>query len=169
MLEIGIGTGLNLPFYDRSKVQELVGVDPAAQMHPRAIRRSKCACIPVDMKTISAERLPFESASFDCVVCTYTLCTVTDPVAVLLEIRRVLRPNGKLLLAEHGLAPDPAVARWQFRLEPYWSKIAGGCHLTRDVSKLLEEAGFTTATIDSAYVTRPKAMTYTYWGEAMLL
>ena len=165
ILEVGIGTGLNLSFYDKSRVSTLVGVDPAEQLHRLARRRSKRAGLPVDIRSLAAEKLPLESASFDCVVCTYTLCTVSDPLAALSEMRRVLRPGGTLLFAEHGIAPDANVARWQARIEPVWKRIGGGCHLTRDVPHLLREAGFA-ATIESAYITRPKVLAYNFWGEA---
>ncbi len=165
VLEVGIGTGLNLRFYDRSKVHTLVGVDPSEQMHALARRRSEAARLPVDLRPLAAERLPLESASFDCVVCTYTLCSVADPAASLAEMRRVLKPSGKLLFAEHGLAPDDAVQKWQRRLEPTWRRMAGGCHLTRDVPSLLKEAGFA-AKLDAAYVAWPKSLAYNVWGEA---
>lgn len=166
VLEVGIGTGLNLAFYDRSKLERLVGIDPAEQMHALAQRRSRRADMPVQLVTLSAEHLPLESASFDCVVCTYTLCSIPDPLAALREMRRVLKPGGKLLYAEHGLAPDTAVARHQARLEPYWSKIAGGCHLTRNVPLLLQQAGFHVQG-ESAYIAWPRSLSYNYWGEAL--
>ncbi|MDE2607794.1 MAG: class I SAM-dependent methyltransferase [Burkholderiales bacterium] len=165
VLEVGIGTGLNLRFYDRQRVQALVGVDPAQQMHRLAQRRSRAAGIAVDLRPLSADRLPFEAGSFDTVVCTYTLCTVPDPQAALAEMRRVLRPGGTLLFAEHGLAPDAAVARWQHRLEPLWARLAGGCHLTRDVPFLLREAGFA-ATVEAGYVAWPRFAGYNFWGAA---
>lgn len=165
VLEIGIGTGLNLAFYDRAKVTELVAVDPAQQMHRLARRRSERAGLPVQLMALSAERLPLESASFDCVVCTYTLCSVQDPVGALAEMRRVLRPGGTLLFSEHGLAPDASVERWQRRIEPWWPRIAGGCHLMRDVPLLLREAGFR-AEVDTAYIARPRALSFNYWGQA---
>jgi len=165
VLEVGIGTGLNLAFYDRTKIGHLVGVDPAAQMHALAQRRSARAGLPVELVTLSAERLPLESGSFDCVVCTYTLCSIPDPLAALREMRRVLKSGGKLLYAEHGLAPDAAVARHQARIEPLWSKMAGGCHLTRKVPALLQEAGFQVQG-DAAYIAWPRSLSYNYWGEA---
>lgn len=166
VLEIGMGTGLNLKFYDRQKVTALVGVDPAEQMHRLARRRSERAGLPVELHSLAAERLPLEASSFDCVVCTYTLCSISDPLAALAEMRRVLRPDGKLLFVEHGLAPDAPVARWQHRVEPYWSRIAGGCHLTRDVPLLLKDAGFR-AQLDRAYVSWPRVLSYGFWGVAI--
>ena len=165
VLEVGLGTGLNLPFYDTGRVTRLVGVDPALQMHPRAQRRSRQAGLPVELQALSADRLPFDAHSFDCVVCTYTLCTVPDPLTALAEMRRVLKPGGQLLFAEHGLAPDAAVARWQTRLEPTWTRLAGGCKLSRDVPALLQAAGFQ-AEVEAGYITRPKALAYNYWGVA---
>ncbi len=165
VLEVGIGTGLNLSFYDPQKVMHLVGIDPAQQMHRLARRRSEKAGLPVELHALSADRLPLDSASFDSVVCTYTLCSVPDPMAALAEMRRVLRPGGKLLFAEHGLAPDRQVARWQARLEPYWSRIAGGCHLSRDVPALLAEAGFD-ACFQAGYGAWPRSLSYNFWGEA---
>jgi SAM-dependent methyltransferase len=165
VLEVGIGTGLNLRFYDRSRIERLVGIDPAQEMHPLAQRRSRRAGLDVDLRAAAAERLPFEAASFDCVVCTFTLCSVRDPAAALAEMRRVLRPGGHLLFAEHGLAPDAPVAAWQRRLEPVWTRIAGGCHLTRDVPLLLRDAGFH-ADLERGYFSRPKVLGYGFWGRA---
>ena len=165
VLEVGIGTGLNFAFYDRAKVTQLVGLDPAVQMHRLARRRSERAGLPLELHSIAAECIPFEASSFDCVVCTYTLCSVADPAAALAEMRRVLRPTGVLLFAEHGLAPDPAVVRWQRRIEPYWGQIAGGCHLTREVPHLLRDAGFHLR-MDCGYVAWPKMLSYNFWGTA---
>lgn len=165
VLEIGIGTGLNLPFYDRDKVQKLVGVDPALEMHALARRRSLRLGLPVELLQLSAEQLPAASGSFDTVTCTYSLCSITDPYEALREMRRVLKPGGKLLFAEHGLTPDAPVAGWQARLEPYWSRIAGGCRLTRDVPRLLREAGFK-AELEAGYVAWPRLLAYNFVGVA---
>lgn len=125
-LEIGIGTGLNLPFYDRSRVKSIVGVDPALELHPLALRRVAKAGLSVRMVGLSAETLPLPDHAFDTIVCTYTLCTIPDPAIALAEMRRVLAPGGKLLFSEHGRAPDESVRRWQQRLQPLWGPLAGG-------------------------------------------
>ena len=165
VLEVGMGTGRNLPFYDRQRVSLVVGVDPAMQMHRLAQRRSRQAGIAVELMGLSAEHLPATDASFDTVVCTYTLCSIPDPLKALREMRRVLVPGGRLLFCEHGRAPDETVRRWQDRLQPLWGALAGGCHLGRDVPALLEAAGFA-ATMQSAYLAGPRPMTFHYWGHA---
>ena len=165
VLEVGMGTGRNLPFYDRSRISRLVGVDPALQMHRLAQKRSREAGIAVELMGLSAEQLPTADASFDTVVCTYTLCSIPDAVQALREMRGVLVPGGKLLFCEHGRAPDESVRRWQDRLQPFWGPLAGGCQLGRDIPGLLTEAGFV-ANTQSAYLSGPQAMTYHYWGEA---
>jgi ubiquinone/menaquinone biosynthesis C-methylase UbiE len=165
VLEIGMGTGRNLPFYDRTCITRLVGVDPALQMHHLAQKRSREAGITVELMGLSAEQLPTEDASFDTVVCTYTLCSIPDAAKALREMRRVLVPGGKLLFCEHGRAPDESVRRWQDRLQPLWGPLAGGCHLGRDIPGLLDAAGFS-ANTQSAYLAGPRPMTFHYWGQA---
>jgi len=165
VLEVGIGSGLNLQFYDRDQVVQLLGVDPADQMHSLAQRRSRKFGMPVELLKVSAEELPLDSGTIDTVVCTYTLCTVPDPHAALSEMRRVLKPGGRLLFAEHGLAPDQKVAKWQARLQPYWARVAGGCQLNRDIPELLSSAGFN-ADFEAAYIAWPKSLAYNFWGKA---
>lgn len=164
VLEIGIGTGLNLPHYDPMRVTSIVGVDPSAQMHRLARRRLDRTSLRVELVALSAERLPLEDRSFDTVVCTFTLCTIPDPLAALKEMRRVLRPDGRLLYAEHGRSPDAAVRRWQSRLQPLWGRIAGGCQLGRDIEALLEAGGFA-GERNRGYLPGPRFASFMYWGE----
>ena len=166
VLEIGIGTGLNLPFYDRARIKSIVGVDPGLQMHKLALKRSVAAGLKIELVGISAEKLPVADASFETVVSTYTLCTIPDPIAALKELRRALVPGGKLLFSEHGRSPDANVLKWQNRLQPYWMKVAGGCRLNRDIPALLEESGFRPE-VQSRYIPGPKILSYHYWGEAV--
>lgn len=166
VLEIGIGTGLNIPFYDSVRIGSVVGIDPSGPMHRLARRRGKTSAVALELFVVPAERMPFADNYFDSAVCTYTLCSVSDPSAALNEIRRVLKPGGRLLFSEHGLSPEKHVAKWQSRLQPYWEKVSGGCHLDRNIPLLLEGSGFA-ARISEGYVTRPRVGGYTYWGEAI--
>jgi len=167
VLEIGIGTGLNLAHYDKAKVQKIVGLDPAMEMHRLARKRVKKAGLSVELSGLSAEKIPFESGAFDTVLVTYTLCSIPDPVAALKEMRRMLAPGAKLIFCEHGVAPDASVRRWQDRLTPLWSKLGGGCHLNRDIPALLKQAGLHSADIQTMYLPGPRPLTYNYWGTAV--
>jgi ubiquinone/menaquinone biosynthesis C-methylase UbiE len=166
VLEVGIGTGLNMPYYDRARVASITGLDPALELQPRARRRIAAAGLPVDLVGLSAEQIPRPDASFDSVLVTYSLCSIPDPLAALKEMRRVLAPGGALLFCEHGRAPDPSVARWQDRLQPLWGPFAGGCHLNRDIPALLAAAGFACPGLHTGYLPGPRVLTYNYWGEA---
>ncbi len=166
VLEVGIGTGLNLPHYDASKVDQLWGLDPALKLHSLATKRVRNSGLSVELIGLSAEAIPMPDQSFDTVVLTYTLCSIEDPVAALREMHRVLKPEGQLLFCEHGQAPDASVRRWQDRLTPAWSKIAGNCHLNRPIPQLLREAGFQTDNLETMYLPGPRPLTFNYWGLA---
>lgn len=166
VLEVGIGTGLNMPYYDQSKVTKITGLDPAVQMHRLANERIARAGLQVELIGVSAEKIPLDDASFDTVLLTYTLCSISDPVAALKEMRRVLAPSGKLIFCEHGRAPDESIRRWQDRLTPYWKKFTGECHLNRDVPAMLDQAGFQCPDMQSMYFPGPRPLTFNYWGEA---
>lgn len=166
VLEVGIGTGLNLVHYDKAKVENIIGVDPALEMHRLAQRRMKKAGLAVELVGLSAERIPFEDATFDTVLVTYTLCSILDPVPALKEMRRMLKPGAKLIFCEHGASPDASVRRWQDRLTPLWSKLGGGCHLNRDIPALLKAAGLRSTDMQTMYLPGPRPLTYNYWGTA---
>jgi len=166
VLEVGIGTGLNMRHYDKSRVTHITGLDPSLQLHPMARERIAQVGLPVDLIGLSAERIPLPDASFDTVLVTYTLCTIPDAGAALREMRRVLTPAGKLLYCEHGRAPDVSVQRWQDRLQAVWGPLAGGCHLGRNIPELLASAGFTLANPETRYLPGPRPFTFHYWGVA---
>jgi ubiquinone/menaquinone biosynthesis C-methylase UbiE len=155
-----------MPFYDKSRVRSIVGVDPALRMHRLALRRIRDSGLSVELIGLSAEMLMAEDASFDTVVSTYTLCTIPDPLSALREMRRVLVPGGKLLFSEHGRAPDPEVRGWQRRLQPWWGRFSGGCRLDRDIPALLTEAGFE-PDVQQRYIPGPRFVSYHYWGKAV--
>ena len=168
VLEIGIGSGLNLEHYDQAKLTQLHGLDPASEMSKLAHKRMAATGIDVELLTLSAEDIPADDASFDSIVCTFTLCTIPDPIQALVEMRRVLKPGGELLFSEHGLAPDASVARWQERLNPIWKPIAGGCNMHRNIPALLREGGFRTQELEQQYLPKtPKVLGYNYWGVAV--
>ncbi|MGY4532950.1 ubiquinone/menaquinone biosynthesis C-methylase UbiE [Pseudomonas sp. TE3786] len=166
VLEIGIGSGLNLEFYDAAKVQQIVGVDPSADMQALARERAARISIPVEMIALELGQIQAPAASFDSIVCTFTLCTIPDAVAALKEMRRVLKPGGRLWFCEHGKAPDLPVLRWQNRLTPIWKPLAGGCHLNRDIPELITAGGFRIGDVQSRYLKGPKPMTFVYSGWA---
>ncbi|HEY2388331.1 MAG TPA: class I SAM-dependent methyltransferase [Candidatus Binatia bacterium] len=166
VLEIGVGSGLNLPFYDRVKVTRLRALDPSAELQRLARPRAEAAPVPVELLTASAEEIPLESASIDTVVITYTMCSIPQVDKALREMHRVLRPGGTLLFAEHGRAPDASVARWQNRLNPLWHWFSGGCNMNRPVPDLLGAAGFQLGEVETMYLPGPRVLTFNYWGIA---
>jgi ubiquinone/menaquinone biosynthesis C-methylase UbiE len=167
VLELGFGSGLNLPHYDASKVEKLYALEPSEGMLARARKAAAGARFPVEILPETAEAISLPAASVDTVLVTYSLCTIPDAVAALEGARRVLKPGGQLLFCEHGLAPDEGVRRWQRRIEPVWRAMAGGCHLTRDIPDLIRRAGFAIERLDTMYLPKsPRWAGFNYWGEA---
>ena len=167
VLEIGIGTGLNLPHYDAGKVDKVIGLDPSETSWKIAGARAAGLPFPVEFIGLPGERIPLPDASVDTVLVTYSLCTIPDPVTALAGMRRVLRPEGQLIFCEHGEAPDPAVRRWQARINPLWRTLFGGCNLHRPIPELLRAGGFHPERVEAMYLPgTPKVAGYNYWGIA---
>src|SRR5260370_1232921 len=166
VLEIGIGSGLNLPFYS-SAVQRVYGVDPSLELQRMANKRGSAAPFEVEFFRQSAEDpLPLGDASIDTIVMTWTLCSIPNPALALPQIKRVLKANGRLIFVEHGRAADPGVVVWQDRITPVWKQIGGGCHLNRKIDELIRAGGFQISELKTFYLTGPRPMTYTYQGFA---
>lgn len=166
VLEVGIGSGLNLSFYDKTKVDRLVGLDPSPELQVMARKRAEEAGIEVDWLALSSEKIPLPDASVDSIVITYTMCTIPDVHSALLEMGRVLKSEGRLYFSEHGLAPDESVQRWQHRINPFWKLIAGGCNLNRSVPAMLEGAGFRLEDVGTIYLPGLRPLTFNTWGTA---
>lgn len=167
VLELGIGTGHNLPFYDPAQVTRVIGADPSAESWALAGARLAGVGFPVRHHAGPVETLDIPDASVDTVLVTWSLCTIPDPARTLAGVRRTLRQGGQLVFCEHGLAPDAGVARWQRRIEPLWKRIAGGCHLGRAIPDLIEAAGFAVNDLATGYLPgAPRIVGYHYWGTA---
>lgn len=166
VLEIGIGSGLNLPFYTAGKVEHVWGLDPSRATWALAQDRLGKLNFDVEFLEASAEDIPLDSGSADTVLITYTLCTIPGVLSALREARRILKSDGSLLFCEHGLAPDESVQRWQNRLNPIWKKIGGGCNLNRPIPRLIEQAGFRIRSMDTMYIPGWKPASFNYWGVA---
>jgi len=168
VFEIGCGGGINQVFYDSTRISSFSGMDPSAKgldYTRAAVARKGWAA---DVRQGFGEAIPFGDASFDCVVCTFTLCSVGDQAQTLKELRRILKPGGRLLYAEHGRAPDAGVRKWQGRIEPLWKRLAGGCHLTRPVTSAIAAAGFETREMGEHYAPKtPRWAGWMEWGEAV--
>jgi ubiquinone/menaquinone biosynthesis C-methylase UbiE len=165
VLEIGIGSGLNLLFYSRN-VTHVIGLEPSPRLLAMARRAERAEFGHVEFIKGSAEAIPLKDASVDTVVTTWTLCSIPDALRALRDMRRVLRPGGRLLFVEHGRAPDPHVVWWQDRLTPVWKRLGGGCHLNRAIGTLIEGAGFQFDRLETGYMRGPKPMTFMYEGSA---
>jgi len=167
VLDIGIGSGLNIPFYNKSNINHLYGLDPSSELIKIAKRVAKTHKLEIEFLECGAESIPLADNSIDTIVITYTMCTIPDISLSNVEMFRVLKPNGKLLFCEHGIAPDERVAKWQKIINPVWNKIAGGCNLNRDIPRLIKSSGLKISEIEEMYLpSTPKFAGYNYWGVA---
>lgn len=167
VLEIGMGSGLNIPFYQQGKIEKVWGLEPSEGMRKKAKPLVDAAPFDLEWLDLPSEEIPLDDNSVDTVVLTFTLCTIPDTLTAVKQMRRVLKPGGKLLFSEHGKAPDESVLKWQNKIDGIWGKVAGGCHINRDIPHLLEQGGFSIKKVDTMYVpATPKILGFTYWGHA---
>ena len=166
VLEIGIGSGLNLPFLDSKKVKKVWGLEPSEGMRRKARPMVEASDIEVEFIDLPGEEIPLEADSVDTVLITYTLCSIPDAHTALQGMRRVLKPGGRLLYCEHGVAPDRNVRRWQRRLNPAWSKFTGGCNMNRDIVGMIRDSGFEITNDERMYIPGAKMLSYNFWGSA---
>ena len=167
VLEVGIGSGLNLPFYDSTKVSKVWGLDPAPEMTRMAERAVRSVPFEVEFIGLPGNEIPLEDNSIDTVLITYTLCSIPDTIPALRQMNRVLRPGGELIFCEHGAAPDANVRRWQNRLNPIWKRLGGGCNLNRPIPALIEAGGFRIKSLDTMYIPGWRPVSFNYWGTAI--
>ena len=167
ILEVGIGSGLNLPFYDKSKVNKIWGLDPSKELNRMASKVAAEENLEIDFLISGAEHIPLPDDHVDTILITYTMCTIPEVEQANEEMKRVLKPGGKMIFCEHGKAPDPNIHKWQNRINPLWKKIAGGCNLNRDIPALIETSGFKLENLETMYLpSTPKIAGYNYWGYA---
>ena len=169
VLDVGIGSGLNIPFYDMSKIDKVIGLDPSIELNELAIDVAEENNIDVDFMLCGAEEIPLPDNHVDTVLITYTMCTIPEVMEANKEMLRVLKPEGRLIFCEHGLAPDPKVSKWQSRIDPIWGKIAGGCHLNRNIPELITSAGFEIENMEQMYLPSTQSFAgYNYWGSSRI-
>ncbi|HEV2651304.1 MAG TPA: class I SAM-dependent methyltransferase [Rhizomicrobium sp.] len=168
VLEVGFGAGHNLPFYDPAKVELIWALEPAAEMRARAGERAAASPIPLEFLGLPGEQIPLDAESADTVLITYTMCSIPDVMKALGEMRRVMKPDGRMIFCEHGSAPDQNVARWQQRITPVWKSLCGGCHVNRPIPKLIGDAGFRISDMETMYLPgTPRFAGFNYWGSAV--
>ena len=169
VLEIGIGSGLNLPFYDKTKIDEIWGLDPSEELSVMAKQVANEESMEVKFISSGAEDIPLPDNYFDSVLVTYTMCTIPEVQRANQEIRRVLKDNGKMIFCEHGEAPDQNIRKWQNRINPLWGKLAGGCNINRKIPSLIQESGFDIIEMEEMYLPNtPRIAGYNYWGYAVI-
>lgn len=168
VLEIGIGSGLNLPFYNQEKVKHLTAIDPSIEIWNKNLIDTNSLPFDFDFIKAGAENIPADNNSFDSVVFTYTLCSIPNTGKAFEEIRRVLKINGQIIFCEHGKAPDKSVQKWQNFINPVWKKLGGGCTLNRDIPSIIENNGLTINKMDTMYIPGWKPASFNYWGTAKI-
>ena len=167
ILEIGIGSGLNIPYYKKSKINKVIGLEPSEQLCKMAKKTADDNNFSIDFLVNGAEEIELPSNSIDTILLTYTLCSIPEPYIALKEIMRVMKSDGRILFCEHGIAPDQVVQKWQNRINPLWGKLFGGCNINRDIPNILKNGGFKINSLDKMYLpSTPKIVGYNYWGEA---
>ena len=167
VLEIGIGSGLNLPFYNGSIVKKIYGLDPSEELNEIARKNASSTKLDIDFIISGAEEIKLPSNSVDTVLITYTLCTIPEFKSALREIKRVLRNDGIMLFCEHGLAPDKNVKKWQNRINPLWGKLFGGCNINRNIPHIIQDSGLNIKKLEQMYIpSTPKIVAYNFWGVA---
>ena len=169
ILEVGIGSGLNLPYYETSRVKKIWGLDPSEELHDMAKKVASGLDLNVEFLLSGAEEIPLLDGSVDTALITYTLCSIPEVEEAIKEIKRVIKPGGTMIFCEHGAAPDANIQKWQDRVNPYWNKISGGCNMNRDIPNLIESAGFSISQMETMYLpSTPKILGYNYWGSAQV-
>ena len=167
VLEIGIGSGLNIPFYNKNNIEKIIGLDPSEELNFLANKVAKKNNIEIDFIISGAEDIALPDNSIDTILITYTLCTIPDLDNSMAEIKRVLKSDGKFIFCEHGIAPDQNIVKWQTRINPIWKALMGGCNINRNIPKIISDGGFDITNINEMYLpSTPKIVGYNYWGIA---
>ena len=167
VLEVGIGSGLNIPFYNKNNIEQIIGLDPSEELNVLAKRVADDNGIQIDFLINGAEDIDLPDNSVDTILITYTLCTIPNLNKSMSEMKRVLKPGGKFIFCEHGIAPDINIIKWQRRINPIWGIFFGGCNINRNIPKIISESGFNISNLNQMYLpSTPKIVGYNYWGEA---
>ncbi len=169
ILEIGIGSGLNIPFYEAEGIDKIWGIDPSEELIAMAKNQIKDDTPDIELIISKAEEIDFDDAFFDTILMTYTMCTIANISEAFKELKRVIKPTGKLIFCEHGIAPDESVVKWQNRINTFWPKISGGCNINKEIPNIIESSGFSISKLENMYLPKtPKVLGYNYWGTAAL-